>query len=754
MSTIVDDSETDDELVDEIQLKQSSSVHQISSGVTNVSKKSKDSDRTPSTSVNAHHHIIAETDDESETDDEEAVINQDSEINGRSKIDVKETFKNDAVKGSETDDEEEVARIQDKEQSNVNNDSDSETHDEISPSDIPSCVISVDKNKILNRGVDSEAESNACPSPVLVDFSKIQHPGSEQNYNDDDDETDDDDDEVYMTPNQLVSPHRKVASKTEQPGLERYDTAPSVSAEPAAAVSPRNNELECDPDALTQVIPLNTNACKKVNNVEDHEVCDEFAPTQLVNPQNNCKDDDDETDDEESESLCREADDKNNQVSINEGKINKVNELTTCDQDINDAPTQLLNLETQKLQGGIEETQKLVETQRDDLEPTQLIDSQAIFLSINKTKKNSQQVKASKNKTNDDSIDSIDLENAPTQVINFESSKNACELKNDHLDDKSPVIKSHGTSRRASSTPLSSGKRKINFTAVKNCRVNLDKLQDVDNLNSNQEKKINHDKKKEFKSNDKLNSDLHNDSLVRNLDAMFGGSNDDELEEASPLQTQQLEEILNDVPEKLHNVNNFQKPGSQENKINLPNKKGSESQVDSGPDTQEAYFAKLSSRKKKSNILVDSQGSSSSQKSVKSQGKAAKKIVYAPGTAGFSNGVPIEGGESVPVYESPEKKFKTKTEGNFFYMIKFISILYQKLINFFIQLQKKVQNPRMKKNKRLIRLMTTIFLQAYQMFVLLVLRLTQQIRLFIRRIVKTIIHRVTLFRSLKNQWRR
>ncbi|CAD6242374.1 GSCOCG00009470001-RA-CDS, partial [Cotesia congregata] len=470
---------------------------------------------------------------------------------------------------------------------------------------------------------------------------------------DDDDETDDD--EVYMTPNQVVSPHRKLASKIEQPGLERYDTAPLVSVEPAAGVSPRNNELECDPDALTQIIPLNTNtnACKKINN--DHEVCDEFAPTQLVNPVNNFKDDDDdETDDEELESLRREVDDKKNQGLINKNEVNK---LKTCDQDLNDAPTQLLNLETQKLNIGIEETQKLLETQRDDLEPTQLIDSQAIFLSLNKNNKISQTVKESKNKNNDDSIDSVDLENAPTQIINFEGPKKKCELKHDNLDEKS-LVKNDRISRRASSTPLSSGKRKIKFTAVKNCTVDLDKLQG-DNLNSDEKKSIN--KKKEFENNDKVNSsDLHNDSLVRNLDAMFGGSNDDEFEDAIPLQTQQLKEILDDVPEKLHSVNNFQKPGSQENKINLVNKKSSESQVDSGPDTQEAYFAKLSSRKKKSNILVDSQGSSSSQKSGKSQGKAAKKVVYAPGTAGFSNGVPVEGDESVAVYESPEKKLKTK----------------------------------------------------------------------------------------------
>ncbi|XP_044585585.1 uncharacterized protein LOC123265767 isoform X2 [Cotesia glomerata] len=652
VSTVVDDSETDDELVDnnEIQSKQSSSVHQSSSGITNTSKKSKDNDRTmlgsTSVNINTHNHIIAETDDESETDDEEAVINQCNEIKDRSKIDDKKTFKNNAVVNDSDTDDEEFARIQDQEQRKINNDSDFESHDEIPES----CVINVDKNKILK--LDSEAESNACPSPVLVDFSKIQHPGSEQNYNDDD-ETDDD--EVYMTPNQAVSPHRKVALKTDQPGLERYDTAPLVSAEPAAKVSPRNNELECDPDALTQVIPLNinSNACKKINN--DHEACDEFAETQLVNPQNNFKhdnddDDDDETDDEELESLRREVDDKKNQ-----GLINKINELKTCDQDqdLDDAPTQLLNLETQKINNGIEDTQKILETQRDDLEPTQLIDSQAIFLSvnkINKINKNSQ----TKNKTNDDSIDSVDLENAPTQIINFEGSKETCEKKNDNLEEKSPVIKSNKISRRASSTPLSSGKRKINFASVKNCTVDLDKLQG-DNLNS-YEKKI---KKKELE-NDKVNSDLHNDSLVRNLDAMFGGSNDDELEDAIPLQTQQLEEILNDVPEKLHSVNNFQKPGSQENKINLVNKKCSESQVDSGPDTQEAYFAKLSSRKKKSNILVDSQGSSSSQKSEKSQGKAAKKVVYAPGTAGFSNGVPVEGDESVAVYESPEKKLKTK----------------------------------------------------------------------------------------------
>ncbi|XP_044585588.1 eisosome protein SEG2-like isoform X5 [Cotesia glomerata] len=544
VSTVVDDSETDDELVDnnEIQSKQSSSVHQSSSGITNTSKKSKDNDRTmlgsTSVNINTHNHIIAETDDESETDDEEAVINQCNEIKDRSKIDDKKTFKNNAVVNDSDTDDEEFARIQDQEQRKINNDSDFESHDEIPES----CVINVDKNKILK--LDSEAESNACPSPVLVDFSKIQHPGSEQNYNDDDDETDD----------------------------------------------------------------------------------------------------------EELESLRREVDDKKNQ-----GLINKINELKTCDQDqdLDDAPTQLLNLETQKINNGIEDTQKILETQRDDLEPTQLIDSQAIFLSvnkINKINKNSQ----TKNKTNDDSIDSVDLENAPTQIINFEGSKETCEKKNDNLEEKSPVIKSNKISRRASSTPLSSGKRKINFASVKNCTVDLDKLQG-DNLNS-YEKKI---KKKELE-NDKVNSDLHNDSLVRNLDAMFGGSNDDELEDAIPLQTQQLEEILNDVPEKLHSVNNFQKPGSQENKINLVNKKCSESQVDSGPDTQEAYFAKLSSRKKKSNILVDSQGSSSSQKSEKSQGKAAKKVVYAPGTAGFSNGVPVEGDESVAVYESPEKKLKTK----------------------------------------------------------------------------------------------
>ncbi|CAG5088885.1 Similar to MDC1: Mediator of DNA damage checkpoint protein 1 (Macaca mulatta) [Cotesia congregata] len=546
ITKIVDDFEKNDELVDnnEIQSKQSSSVHQSSSGITNTSKKSTDNDRTTigptSASINTHNHIIAETDDESETDDEEAIINQHNEIKDRSKIDDKKTSKNNTVVNDSDTDDEEFARIQDKKQSNINNDSDSETHDEIPESDIPeSGVINVDKNKFLNR-VDSEAESNACPSPVLVDFSKIQHPGSEQNYNDDDDETDDD--EVYMTPNQVVSPHRKLASKIEQPGLERYDTAPLVSVEPAAGVSPRNNELECDPDALTQIIPLNTNTNAYLN----------------------------------------------------------------------DAPTQLLNLETQKLNI----------------------------------------VKESKNKNNDDSIDSVDLENAPTQIINFEGPKKKCELKHDNLDEKS-LVKNDRISRRASSTPLSSGKRKIKFTAVKNCTVDLDKLQG-DNLNSDEKKSIN--KKKEFENNDKVNSsDLHNDSLVRNLDAMFGGSNDDEFEDAIPLQTQQLKEILDDVPEKLHS-----KPGSQENKINLVNKKSSESQVDSGPDTQEAYFAKLSSRKKKSNILVDSQGSSSSQKSGKSQGKAAKKVVYAPGTAGFSNGVPVEGDESVAVYESPEKKLKTK----------------------------------------------------------------------------------------------
>ncbi|XP_034946488.1 homeobox protein 2-like isoform X2 [Chelonus insularis] len=525
--------------------------------------------------------IVAETDDESETDDEGVFSNflQKEHSNGNRNINI--TTNSEVITDMNLNNE------------NINND----VH-------------------LFNRNFGS---------PVLVDLDEISESLGAKN---EDNIVDDSDNEMYMTPNQIMSPTTSNLHSNIQVNSYNNEAATQRIVSPTLIQMSKKNFLAATQSIIATQVLIET---QKVNLIERKTYSLE---TQIIDTQ------------------VREIND------FESPERKQVLKLTT-----QSADTQIL--ETQKAdefsENNDEENNKGLSNNYDN-ESTQLIEFENDTMTENMLEEQEIQIE---NEINND----CDINEKPLKTLRLKKnkiSKNCAEWRisssckigcnDDRFQQESQEI-----SKIENNDESNENDEEINHIKDENGYLSQKKIDNKDQkytlttpISMNKiNLSLNQSTKNRFKNKKDKNQEIHtsnyedNDVVLKHLDSMFGEVAYDDMVEPTQLLTQQLVDILK-TPEKSDNVDTvvdniaFQKFGGQKNGKNTKKKEketlGNYSRVDG--ESQELYFAHLNFKRKRKAVF-DSQDSSDSERSNKYQKNSSGLKNDEPCLSGFVDGIAI-----------------------------------------------------------------------------------------------------------------